>query len=61
MANLYKKKTTVTDPETGEKRARLSKKWWGRYKDENGRHRRVPLSPSKVIAQKMLADIFRKH
>ena len=60
MAGIYKKKTTVTDPETGKKKVRLSKKWWARYRDENDRLRRVSLSTSKTAAQKMLNDILEQ-
>ena len=60
MADIFKKKTTVTDPNTGEKVARYSKKWWGRYRDENDRLRRVSLSTSKTAAQKMLMDILER-
>jgi len=60
MADIYKKKTTTTNPETGEKVARYSKKWWGRYRDENDRLKRVPLSTNKTAAQKMLNDILHK-
>jgi len=60
MAGIYKKKTKVTDPATGEKRAELSKKWWARYRDENDRLRRVSLSTSKTAAQKMLNDILEQ-
>jgi len=60
MANLYRKKTTVIDPETGRKVAQYSKKWWGRYRDENDRLRRVSLSTSKAAARKMLTDILEQ-
>ena len=60
MADLFKKKTTTTDPETGGKVARYSKKWYGRYRDENDRLRRVALSTSKTAAQKMLNDLLHQ-
>jgi integrase len=60
MASLYKKPTTVTDPQTGEKQTRYSAKWWGRYRDASGREKRVPLAKDKTAAQKMLNDRVRK-
>src|SRR5581483_2608378 len=54
MANLFKRKRTVTGPD-GEKTVRLSKKWWGLFQDENGDEKRVPLSANKSVAQQMLA------
>jgi integrase len=35
----------------------VSKKWYGRYADANGKTARVPLSESKEIARKMLAKL----
>ncbi|CAK9108551.1 unnamed protein product, partial [Durusdinium trenchii] len=37
-----------------------SKKWWGRYKDENGSEKRVPLAADKKAAQAMLNEIVKK-
>ena len=51
MASLYKKPVTVTDQKTGQKIKAKSKKWWGRYRDENGGERRVPLAVDKAAAQ----------
>jgi len=56
MARLYKKPVIVTDPKTGEKIKTKSKKWWGRYRDENGVERRVPLAVDKGAAQIMLNE-----
>src|SRR5262245_42020739 len=44
MASLYKKPIVVVDPKTGKKTKTKSKKWWGRYRDETGVERRVPLA-----------------
>lgn len=33
-----------------------TKKWYGRYRDENGKERRVPLAENKATAQQMLAE-----
>ncbi|MCI0423478.1 MAG: hypothetical protein L0312_30385, partial [Acidobacteria bacterium] len=60
MANLYKKPVLVTDPKTGQKVKAKSKKWWGRYRDENGTEKRVPLATDKTAAQAMLNEILRK-
>ena len=60
MANLYKKPVVVTDPKTGKKVETKSKKWWGRYRDENGVERRVPLATDKTAAQAILNELVRK-
>ncbi len=60
MANLYKKMVIVTDPKTGQKVKAKSKKWWGRYRDENGMERRVPLATDKTAAQAMLNELVKK-
>ncbi len=48
------------DPVTGEKAKGKSKKWWGRYKDADGRLRRHPLSTDKMAAQDMLNEAVRR-
>jgi integrase len=60
MASLYKKPVIITDPKTGQQVKTKSKKWWGRYNDENGIERRVPLAIDKTAAQTMLNDCVRK-
>ncbi len=60
MASLYKKPVIVTDPKTGKKIKTKSKKWWGRYRDENGAERRVPLAVDKAAAQAMLNELVKK-
>jgi len=60
MASLYKKPITVTDLKTGEKIKSRSKKWWGRFRDENGTEHRVPLASDKGAAQAMLNELVRK-
>jgi hypothetical protein len=54
MANVYRKPVVVNDPKTGKRVKTKSKKWWGRYRDENGVERRVPLATDKTAAQAML-------
>ena len=60
MASLYKKPIKVTDPKTGERVKAWSRKWWGRYKDENGVERRAPLAADKTAAGAMLNELLRK-
>ena len=57
MANIYKKMTTVTDPETGEKTRVPSKRWYGRYRDASGVERRVSLASDKKAAQMKLNEL----
>ncbi len=60
MASLYKKPVTLTNPKTGERIKTKSKKWWGRYRDENGVERRKPLATDKTAAQAMLNELVKK-
>jgi len=60
VASLYKKPIVVTDPKTGEKVKKKSRKWWGRYRDAMGREKRVPLAGDKAAAQAMLNDLVRR-
>ena len=60
MASLYKKPIIMHDPETGERIKTKSRKWWGRYRDNDGRERRVPLAGDKTAAQTMLNEIVKK-
>lgn len=60
MASLYRKPIIVTDPKTREKVKSISKKWWGSYKDANGRLTRKPLAIDKAAAQAMLNQLVRQ-
>src|SRR5262245_59040169 len=60
MASLYKKPVVVIEPKTGQKIKTKSKKWWGRYRDENGAERRVPLAADKAAAQAMLNELVKQ-
>jgi len=60
MASLYKKPVVMTDPKSGKRVKTKSKKWWGRYRDENGVERRVPLATDKAAAQAMLSEAVKK-
>jgi site-specific recombinase XerC len=50
----------TSDPKTGQKAKSKSKKWWGRFRDENGTERRVPLATDKAAAQAMLNELVKK-
>jgi len=60
MASLYKKPIVTTDPKSGTKVKSKSKKWWGRFRDEHGKEKRVPLATDKTAAQAMLIELVRK-
>ncbi len=60
MASLYRKPIVTRDPKTGRKVKGRSRKWWGRYRDANGRDTRVPLANDKSAAAAMLNDLVRK-
>ena len=60
MASLYRKPVILRDPKTGQKIKTKSKKWWGRFRDANGREKRVPLAIDKAAAQAMLTELVRK-
>ena len=60
MANLYRKPIVITDPKTGKRVKTYAKKWWGRYRDENGVDRRVPLATDKGAALTLLNEHVKK-
>ena len=60
MASVYKKPIFIRDPRTGQRVKAKSKKWWGRFRDENGEERRVPLATDRTAAQTMLSDLVKK-
>jgi hypothetical protein len=60
MACLFKKEILIRDPKTGQRVKAKSKKWWGRFRDENGRERRMPLARDKIAAQAMLYKLIVK-
>lgn len=60
MANLYKKTIVILDRRTGLKVKSKSKKWWGRFRDDLGRDKRVPLARNKVAAQAMLNHLVER-
>ena len=60
MASLYRKPVMITDPATGKKVKRKSRKWWGQYKDADGRLCRKPLAVDKTAAKAMLNEIVKR-
>ncbi len=60
MASIYKKSVKITDPRTGRKVKTKSKKWWGRFRDEFGNEKRVPLATDRAAAQTLLAEHVKK-
>src|SRR5690349_19798122 len=60
MASLYKKPIKQRDPKTGKIATAKSKKWWGRFRDEHGVEKRVPLATDKSAAQTMLNTLVIK-
>ncbi|MDZ4782329.1 MAG: tyrosine-type recombinase/integrase [Planctomycetia bacterium] len=56
MASLYKKPVIVNDTKSGKKTKTKSRKWWGRFRDENGVEKRVPLASDKAAARTMLNE-----
>ena len=59
MASLFRRKYSTTTPD-GKRIVKRTAKWYGRYVDENGVKQRVPLSPNKVAAQQMLAELVKQ-
>lgn len=60
MASLFRPKWTRRNPATGKIEKGRLKKWYAKYRDENGLEKRVPLSEDKTVAQAMLGDLIRK-
>ncbi|GHT37795.1 hypothetical protein FACS189427_11220 [Planctomycetales bacterium] len=56
MSSIFKPEVSKTDRNTGKTVKTKTKKWYGRYRDENGKERRVPLAENKTTAQQMLAE-----
>lgn len=50
----------TTDSSTGDKVKGKSKKWWGQWRDANGKLCRHPLSADKKAAQSMLNEIVHR-
>lgn len=55
MGDVFKQKFKRRDGRRGE-----SSKWYGQYRDHQGKLRRVPLSTDKVAARALLADLVRR-
>jgi integrase len=58
MAGLYRPTYSDKCPRTGRRIKKQTKKWYGWYKDRDGRTVRVPLSEDKAVAQQMLAKLI---
>lgn len=54
MGYVFKQKYKRKNGQSG-----VSKKWYGEYRDKDGKLRRVPLSTDKQAAQSMLRDLER--
>ena len=59
MASIYKKKQLTTDPATGQKVSKKSRKWWIKYRDADGRVRRVPGCTDRAATLQMAAKLER--
>ena len=60
MANIYRPKYKHVSTKTGETTVRTSRRWYGRYRDENDTVRRVVLAADKRVAQSMLDQILTR-
>jgi integrase/recombinase XerD len=60
MASLYRKPIWSVDPATGTRVKKSSRKWWGQFRDGDGRLRRHPLATDKTAAQAMLSDLVKQ-
>src|SRR5262249_13452647 len=60
MASLFRRTYQAQNPATGRTVRRKTKKWYGKYRDENGDWQRVPLSTNKTVAQRRLNDLVEK-
>lgn len=60
MACLYRQSWSKTDPKTGRERRGDSRKWYGKWTDENGHEQREPLSEDRAMAEDMLRDRTRR-
>lgn len=58
MASLYRPSYTRKRPD-GTRESKQCKKWWGKWRDRDGREQRKALSRNKKAAQLMLADLVR--
>ena len=59
MASVYKKKILVRDPKTGEKVMAKSKKWWIKFRNFDGKVKRVPGFTDKAATLQMAAKLER--
>ncbi|MBC7818740.1 MAG: hypothetical protein IAG10_17765, partial [Planctomycetaceae bacterium] len=60
MANVFKRTYWATDPKTNKRVRRRTKKWYGKYLDQDGIRQRVALCSDKAASEEMLAEFKRK-
>jgi hypothetical protein len=58
MPGLFRPSYTDRDPKTGKRIRKRASRWYGWYKDANGKTIRVPLSHDRNAAQAMLAKLL---
>ena len=60
MAGIFRQRYTKTDPKTGDRVTRESKRWYIKYRDANGIERRVPGHRDKEATRQMAARLERE-
>ena len=60
MPKVFKRSRIVTDPKTGQRIRRLTRKYYGEFADERGIRRRVPLNQNKTVAEQMLNEMVKQ-
>lgn len=60
MASVYKKKIRVRDPKTGQKVTTKSKKWWIKFRNFDGKVKRVPGFTDKAATMQMATKLERE-
>lgn len=60
MASIYKPSYTKTDPKTGNKVKKFSKKYYIEYRDASGRVRRVPGYTDKRASEQLAAQLEKE-
>ncbi len=60
MASVYKKTRRVVDPQTGKRIKKKSRKWWVKYRDEDGVIQRKPAFTDKTASQQYAAQLEKE-
>lgn len=60
MASIYKKTYTKIDPETGQKTKSKTRKWWIKFRDFDGKVKRVPGFTDRAATLQMAAKLERE-